>query len=162
MERLMLRGLLVACLASIPFLFKKKGLIIWLLVFFSKGVLATIVDNFAVGTGRIKYPVRFFPKIFKTNILYNLLYFPLLSVVWSQITYYAPPTSILLKSLYFSVPMSICQWWMEKKTRLFEWKRWSIFHTFLCVNFSLFTIRGFVSIIKKIPVQDINSKNSLQ
>ena len=54
-----------------------------------------------------------------------------------------------MKSLLFSVPMSIGQWYFEKNSRLFKWKKWTPFHTFASVNFTLFTIRGFVGLIKK-------------
>ncbi len=121
-----------------------------LVIFFSKGVLATLVDAYVVGTKRIDYPVRPFPKIFKTNIIYDMLFFPILSVIWVKISYNDNLVKILLKSLIFSVPMSIGQWYFEKNSRLFKWKKWSPFHTFGSVNFTLFTIRGFVGLIKKL------------
>lgn len=121
-----------------------------LVIFFSKGVLATLVDAYIVGTKRIDYPVRPFPKIFKTNIIYDILFFPILSVIWVKISYNDNLVKILLKSLIFSVPMSIGQWYFEKNSRLFKWKKWSPFHTFGSVNFTLFTIRGFVGLIKKL------------
>lgn len=40
-----------------------------LVFFFSKGVLATLIDAYVVGTKRVEYPVRPFPKIFKTDVL---------------------------------------------------------------------------------------------
>ncbi|WP_408010240.1 CBO0543 family protein [Pseudalkalibacillus sp. A8] len=149
MERLMLRVLFALCITSLPFLFRKPNLKTWIIVFFSKGVLSTLVDNYVVNTGRVKYPVRVFPNIFKTNILYDLLFFPLLSIIWVQITYNAKPLTILLRSLYFSIPMSIMQWLLEKFTRLFKWRNWTALHTFISVNFTLFTIRGLVALIKR-------------
>ncbi|MGG1674307.1 CBO0543 family protein [Neobacillus sp. NRS-1170] len=95
------------------------------------------------GTKRVEYPVRPLPKIFKTNIVYDILFFPILSVIWVKISYNDNFGKILLKSLIFSVPMSVGQWFMEKNTRLFKWNKWSPFHTFASVNFTLFTIRGF-------------------
>lgn len=121
-----------------------------LVIFFSKGVLATLVDAYVVGTKRIDYPVRPFPKIFKTNIIYDMLFFPILSVIWVKISYNDNLVKILLKSLIFSVPMSIGQWYFEKNSKLFKWKKWSSFHTFGSVNFTLFTIRGFVGLIRKL------------
>ncbi|KAF0818197.1 MULTISPECIES: CBO0543 family protein [unclassified Cytobacillus] len=148
MEKKLLNLLLGLCIVSVPFMFKGKKMRETLLVFFSKGVLATLVDAYVVGTKRVEYPVRPFPKIFKTNLVYDILFFPLLSVIWVKISYHDKLRNILLKSLIFSVPMSIAQWYMEKNTRLFKWKKWSIFHTFGSVNFTLFTIRGFVGFIK--------------
>ncbi|WP_338452607.1 CBO0543 family protein [Niallia oryzisoli] len=121
-----------------------------LLIFFSKGVLATLIDAYVVATKKVEYPVRPFPKIFKTNIIYDVLFFPILSVIWVKISYNDKFRKILLKSLIFSVPMSIGQWVMERNTRLFKWKNWSPLHTFGSVNFTLFTIRGFVGLLKKI------------
>ena len=59
---------------------------------------------------------------------------------------------ILLKSLIFSVPMSIGQWYFEKNSKLFKWKKWSPLHTFVSVNFTLFIIRGLVGLLKKLDV----------
>ncbi|WP_302053479.1 CBO0543 family protein [Neobacillus rhizophilus] len=121
-----------------------------LVIFFSKGVIATLIDAYVVGTKRIEYPVRPFPKIFKTNIIYDILFFPILSVIWVKMSYNDNFLKILLKSLIFSVPMSIGQWYFEKNSRLFKWKKWSPFHTFGSVSFTLFTIRGLVGLIKKL------------
>jgi hypothetical protein len=76
------------------------------------------------------------------------LFFPILSVVWVKMSYNDKFWKILLKSLIFSVPMSLGQWFMESKTGLFKWKKWSPFHTFASVNFTLFTIRGLVGLLK--------------
>jgi hypothetical protein len=150
MEKKLLNVLTVLCVVSFPFLFKGSKMRENLVIFFSKGVIATLIDAFVVGTKRLEYPVRPFPKIFKTNIIYDLLFFPLLSVIWVKLTYNDHLGKILLKSLLFSVPMSIGQWCFEKNSKLFKWEKWTIFHTFTSVNFTLFTIRGFVGLLKKL------------
>ncbi|MDM5225157.1 CBO0543 family protein [Cytobacillus sp. NJ13] len=148
MEKKLLNLLLGLCIFSVPFLFKGKKMRENLVIFFSKGVLATLIDAYVVGTKRVEYPIRPFPRIFKTNLIYDILFFPLLSVIWVKISYNDKLRNIFLKSLIFSVPMSFGQWYFEKNTRLFKWRKWSIFHTFGSVNFTLFTIRGFVGFIK--------------
>jgi hypothetical protein len=150
MEKKLLNLLTALCVVSLPFLFKGSKMRENLVIFFSKGVIATLIDAFVVGTKRLEYPVRPFPKIFKTNIIYDLLFFPLLSVIWVKLTYNDHLGKILLKSLLFSVPMSIGQWCFEKNSKLFKWEKWTIFHTFTSVNFTLFTIRGFVGLLKKL------------
>lgn len=150
MEKKLLNLLNVLCIISLPFLFRGSKMRENLLIFFSKGVLATLIDAYVVATKKVEYPVRPFPKIFKTNIIYDVLFFPILSVIWVKISYNDKFRKILLKSLIFSVPMSIGQWVMERNTRLFKWKNWSPLHTFGSVNFTLFTIRGFVGLLKKI------------
>lgn len=148
MEKKLLNLLLALCMLSLPFLFRGSKMRENLVIFFSKGVLATIIDAYVVGTKKIKYPVRPFPKIFKTNIVYDILFFPILSVIWVKLSYNDSFGKILLKSLIFSVPMSIGQWFLEKNSRLFEWKKWSPLHTFGSVSFTLFTIRGLVGLLK--------------
>ncbi|MED3575332.1 CBO0543 family protein [Cytobacillus praedii] len=152
MEKKLLNLLFGLCICTVPFLFKGEKMRENLVVFFSKGVLATLVDAYVVGSKRVAYPVRPFPQIFKTNLIYDILFFPILSVIWVKISYNDRLPMILLKSLLFSVPMSIGQWYFEKNTKLFKWEKWSIFHTFGSVCFTLFTIRGFVGLIKKIDL----------
>ncbi|MED3550366.1 CBO0543 family protein [Cytobacillus praedii] len=152
MEKKLLNLLFCICICTVPFLFKGEKMRENLVVFFSKGVLATLVDAYVVGTKRVAYPVRPFPSIFKTNLIYDILFFPILSVIWVKISYNDRLPMILLKSFLFSVPMSIGQWYFEKNTKLFKWEKWSIFHTFGSVCFTLFTIRGFVGLIKKIDL----------
>lgn len=150
MERKLLNLILGMSVASLPFLFRGSKMRENLVIFFSKGVLATLVDAYVVGTKRIAYPVRPLPKIFKTNLIYDMLFFPILSVIWVKISYNDNLIKILLKSLIFSVPMSIGQWYFEKNSKLFKWKRWSPLHTFGSVSFTLFTIRSLVGLLKKL------------
>jgi hypothetical protein len=150
MEKRLLNLLTALCIASFPFLFKGTKMRENLVVFFSKGVIATLIDAYVVGNKKIDYPVRPFPKIFKTNIIYDMLFFPILSVIWVKLSYNDNLGKILLKSLIFSVPMSIGQWYFEKNSRLFKWKKWTPFHTFGSVNFTLFIIRGLVGLLKKL------------
>ncbi|AYA77811.1 hypothetical protein DOE78_21580 [Bacillus sp. Y1] len=153
MEKKLIKLLTTICTISIPFLFFGRSIRENLVIFFSKGVIATLLDAYVVGTNKVEYPVRPFPKIFKTNIVYDMLFFPLLSVIWVKLSYHDKLPKILLKSLIFSVPMSLGQWFFEKNTSLFKWKRWSPFHTFVSVNFTLFLIRGLVGLIKKLDVK---------
>jgi hypothetical protein len=44
---------------------------------------------------------------------------------------------------------------MEKKTKLFKWNDWTVLDTFLSINFTLFTIRGFAGLIRKITDQKL-------
>lgn len=150
MEKKLLNLLISLCIVSLPFLFRGPKMRENLLIFFSKGVIATLIDAYVVGTKRVEYPVRPLPKIFKTNIIYDVLFFPILSVIWVKISYNDNIFKILLKSLIFSVPMSLGQWYMENNSRLFKWNKWSPLHTFGSVNFTLFTIRGFVGLLKKL------------
>jgi hypothetical protein len=156
MEKKLLNLVLVMSSASFAFLFRGSKIRENLVIFFTKGILATLIDAYVVGTKRIEYPVRPLPKIFKTNIIFNMLFFPILSVIWVKLSYNDNLGKILLKSLIFSVPFSIAQWYLEKNSRLFKWKKWTLLHTFGSCSFTLFTIRGFVGLLKKLDKQKGN------
>ncbi|MRX53928.1 hypothetical protein GJU41_08075 [Bacillus idriensis] len=149
MEKTMIKGLFALCAVMFPFVIQKPNVKEMLIVFFAKGILSTLIDAYVVNTKRVEYPVRPFPKIFKTTILYDMVFFPLLSVIWVRQSYKDNLPGILLKSLTRSVPMSIAQWYMEKRTRLFKWKKWSVFHTFASISFTLFTIRALADLVKR-------------
>ncbi|WP_202556360.1 CBO0543 family protein [Paenibacillus silvestris] len=148
LEKLLLRVLLLVSVASTPYVLKRKNLLMLLTVFFAKGVICTLMDSFFIKRKMISYPVRPFSKTFETNILFDLLFYPLLSVVWVRMSYNSKPAELLIRSLFFSVPMTVLQWALEKKTKLFEWKSWTILHTFACISFTLLTIRGFVGLLR--------------
>ncbi|SDN04028.1 hypothetical protein SAMN04487897_101879 [Paenibacillus sp. yr247] len=163
MEKLLLRILFVSSLAAAPFIFKRNNLLMYLTVFFSKCVLSSSLDSFIIKKGKISYPVRPFAKVFDTNILYDLLFYPLLSVVWVRWTYQSKPLEMITRSLYFSGPMSLLQWFLEKKTGLFKWKSWSVLHTFVSINFTMFTVRGFVGLLRRImPERDLIGGKSIE
>jgi hypothetical protein len=153
MEKTIIRWLFALCAVLFPFVIRKPNVKEMLIVFFAKGILSTVIDAYVVNTKRVEYPVRPFPKIFNTNILYDLVFFPLLSVIWVRQSYKDKLPMILLKSLTWSVPMSLTQWYFEKNSRLFKWKKWSVFHTFASISFTLFTIRGLAALMKRIPDQ---------
>lgn len=160
MEKKLLQLLFTLCIIAFPFLFKGSKMRENLVIFFAKGVLATLVDAYVVGTKKIAYPIRPFQKIFKTNILYDMLFFPLLSVLWVKQSYNDNLPKILLKSLTYSVPMSIGQWYLEKNSKLFKWNKWSPIHTFASVSFTLFSIRGLFALLKTLDkIRHGNSDN---
>lgn len=156
LEKMLLRALFLASAASIPFVLKRKNknLLMLVVVFFAKGVLSVVMDSYFIKNKKIAYPARPFARIFETNILYDLLFYPLLSVIWVRATYNSKPLEMLTRSIYFSVPMSLLQWALEKKTKLFEWKSWTVLHTYASINFTLFTIRGLVGLLRRITPEE--------
>lgn len=163
MEKILLRILFVSSLAAAPFVLKRNNLLMYLTVFFTKCVLSSSLDSYFIKKGKISYPVRPFSKVFDTNILYDLLFYPLLSVVWVRSTYQSKPLELITRSLFFSAPMTLLQWFLERKTDLFRWKSWTALHTFASINFTLFMIRGFVGLLKRItPEINVRGGNFLE
>ncbi|WP_063891744.1 CBO0543 family protein [Paenibacillus sp. Soil787] len=163
MEKILLRILFASSLAAAPFILKRNNLLMYLTVFFTKCVLSSSIDSFFIKKGHISYPVRPLSKVFDTNILYDFLFYPLLSVIWIRYSYQSKPRELITRSLFFSVPMTLLQWFLERKTDLFRWKSWSVLHTFASLNFTLFTIRGFVGLLKRItPEINVRERNFVE
>ncbi|WP_373894631.1 CBO0543 family protein [Virgibacillus natechei] len=152
MERLMLKGLLAACVGILPFIFKfKKGpLPILIIAFLFKAFVASLTDSYVVESKRISYPARFLPKKFKLNILYDYLMYPIIGVIYTRMTYTSSPVMILLKTLGFSIPMAIGQWFLEKRTKLVKYNHWNLGHSFAALTGTLLFERSFIGLVKKV------------
>lgn len=149
MEKLMIKGLTALCIGSLPFIFRKGPIKILIIAFLFKGIIASLLDNYVVGEGRIKYPVRFFPKHFRLNIVYDYLMYPIIGVLFTRLTYKLKLIPIVLITTCLSLLMTSSQWWLERKTKLFKWQKWSVFHSFFMFMATLLTERGFTELVKK-------------
>ncbi|WP_241749973.1 CBO0543 family protein [Priestia megaterium] len=100
-------------ISSFIYLIKKPLAKEWLLVFFIKSYYASLVDNLVVKRGYVQYPTRF-PKQVKTSVLFDYILFPITCVFYNQLTKDSRIIQCLLKVLYFSIPMTIAELWLEK------------------------------------------------
>ncbi|WP_442598464.1 CBO0543 family protein [Neobacillus sp. D3-1R] len=142
-------GLLLFGLISLVTM-AKKPVKDWIIVFFFKGFISGFIDSLVINKwNKICYPVRFFPKTFKINILYDLLLFPLSCVWFNQWTMRAPIKEIFLKVFVFSIPMTIIETIAEKKTRLLKYKKWTSWHSLLSLTTTFLMTRGFLGLVRK-------------
>lgn len=121
-----------------------------LLVFFIKSYFASIVDHIVVKKRFIKYPNRK-PSLFSTSVLFDYLLFPITCVFYNQLTKDSRIIHCLIKILYFSVPMTIAELWLEKKTQLIKYKNgWNWKFTFFSVSASFLFVRLSMFLIRKL------------
>lgn len=121
----------------------------WLLVFFIKSYYASLVDKLVVNKGYVQYPTRF-PKQVNTSLLFDYLLFPITCVFYNQLTKDSRILQSLLKVLYFSVPMTITELWLEKNTQLVKYKKgWNWKTTFYSLTFSFLFVRFLMSVIRR-------------
>lgn len=104
-------------------LFRKPPIKDWVIVYLYNAVTNGIIDNFVTSYKIVKYPVRFFPKIFKTHILFDFLIYPTFTIHYNQITEKDKPFAIFYKLLYFTVPMFFIEYWAVRKTNLIKWEK---------------------------------------
>lgn len=147
MNRLILRGITILGLGCLPFLMIKQPRKNWIIVFFLKGLFSIIIDNYIVRKKRVEYPVRFLPNFYDICLLFDCLLFPLACTYFNQVTYHAKPLSILKISLWFSLPITLIEWMLEKKTDLVKWKKWSVMHTYISENAMFLLVRALMELI---------------
>ncbi|MFD1738867.1 CBO0543 family protein [Bacillus salitolerans] len=162
-ELKILRTLTFLGLIFLPIFFKKQPRKEWMLVFLLKAVYSIFFDSFVVKYGQVSYPVRLLPKIFKVNLAFDMVLFPIACVIYNQITYGTKNIlNIMLKAFYISVPIIVIEIWIEKNTKLLKYKgNWSWFISFYTLTFSFWIVRltiGLIRIFDK-PKKEVDLKS---
>ncbi|PAD82495.1 hypothetical protein C2I17_10720 [Niallia circulans] len=155
MERKILRLLLFLGIGLLPIIFRKKQAKDWFLVFFLKGYMSSFIDGIVTSKKRLSFPVRFLPKHFRINVLFDYLLFPITCVVYNQISYHSKLPGIILKALCFSIPMTIVEFLFEKYTKLISYKKgWNWYDTLLTETCTFLISRMCIGIIRKLDKED--------
>ena len=137
-------------IGSFIFSIKKPLAKDWLLVFFIKSYYASLVDQLVVKKSYVQYPTRIPSKV-RTSLLFDYILFPITCVFYNQLTKDSPIIQCLLKVLYFSVPMTITELWLEKNTHLVKYKKgWNWKTTFNSLSFSFLLVRFSMSVIRRL------------
>ncbi|MBT2686662.1 hypothetical protein J7I93_00530 [Bacillus sp. ISL-47] len=119
---------------SFPTLFKKPSAKTWLPLFLASCLVNYFFDSVLVRTGKVKYPIRLFPRLTKINIAYDFFVCPYLSIWYCQSTLKASFPEILKKLILFSLPQGLYEIFLEKKTNTLQFQEsWKWFHSVLLV-----------------------------
>ncbi|SDI28964.1 CBO0543 family protein [Alteribacillus bidgolensis] len=130
-DELFLGGLLVLGLGILPFIFRKPPIKDWLLVYLWNAVTNIIIDHCIVSADIVRYPIRLLPKTFKSNVLFDFLLYPAMTIAYNQKTKDDKFITSLFKLLIYIVPMTIIEELAEKKTKLITFKKgWKWYHSF--------------------------------
>lgn len=153
-----LRGLLIISIGILPFLMKRSHKKDWLFAYMFNAITNIILDKWLT-VNYISYPTRLLPKIFRLHILYDAILYPMVTVIYNQLTSKDKPIEIFYKVLFFSVPLTIFEFWAERKTGLIKWKNgWRWYHTFLSVSIKSLITRGLVSMFRRCTRRDDSSE----
>lgn len=149
LERLILMFGTVLGIFSFPTLFRKPGSQIWLPLFIINGIVNIIFDKILIETNQVKYPVRFLPKLFKINIIYDLLVCPFLSVWFCQSTYTLDIKDFIKKLFLYGTPQAMYEIILERKTNNLKFTgKWKwIYSAFLVFIVKLIS-RGLLEVLK--------------
>ncbi|KHF40262.1 CBO0543 family protein [Halalkalibacter okhensis] len=150
MEKTILRGMLMLALLWLPFTFRGRGSKDSAIAFFFTGYIASFLSRLVIHSGKVKHPVRLLPAYFRTNIVYEYLILPLITVWFNKTTKRSTLPMIIFQSFLYSAVHTIIERILEQKTNFIKWKDWSAFDTFFSISLTLVSSRGFVAMFSNL------------
>jgi hypothetical protein len=150
MEKSTLKALFILGILSFFQLLRKPPVKDWLLIFFLKSYLASILDTLLVKKGYLKYPVSLF-KVFDISVIFSYLIFPVSCIYFNQATKNSGPFSTLFKLFLFSAPSALVEDWLEKNTKLIRYKKnWTSLHSFFSIAATFLVVKFLMAGIRKL------------
>lgn len=148
-ERIILRGLvgLGVVLLCVISNIQKKNFMKWIIVYFFVAFTSSAVDAVAVSNKRLRYPIRLLNNVFKISILFDGLLFPITCVLYNQWTYKDTWMEAVYKVFAFTIPMTIVEHFIERRTRLIDYTGWSTPITFVSLTCYFWFSRAFLNFV---------------
>ncbi|MFC0562317.1 CBO0543 family protein [Halalkalibacter alkalisediminis] len=150
LERFIIKfGIFFGLLSTVT-LFKKPSVKSWLPLYSLKCFTHYIFDKILVETKQVKYPIRFLPKVFKINVIYDFLVCPYLSIWYCQSTYNSKLQDVLGKLILFAIPQALYEVTLERKTKALQFKgNWKWIYSFYLVFVVKIISRGLLGLFKR-------------
>jgi len=114
----------------------------WIVVFLFEGFLNLILGSAVEKLHLIKYPFRLLPHIYDTSILFEIWVFPVLCILYNQVTRKLGFWPIIYYALLFSAGITAIEYPLERYTDLIKYIQWSWLTTF-CTLTGIFLICRF-------------------
>ncbi|WP_160112372.1 CBO0543 family protein [Salicibibacter kimchii] len=144
----MLKVVFATGIFTLPFTFLRRNVKDHIIIFLVTGYAATFLAQLVVRRKKLKYPVRPWPNYFDTNILYEYLLLPLVSVWFNQTTRRSGIIGTLGQAVLYGTAHTVIETIIEKKTRLMQWKTWSVFHNISSIASVLLGSKGILFVIR--------------
>jgi hypothetical protein len=135
---------------SIPTLFKKPSVKVWLPLYLINCLFNLIFDKYLVNTGKVKYPIKLIPKKkLRINFVYDFLVCPYILIWFCQSTYHSNLKEIIKKLFIFAVPQTAYEIFFERKTDNLKFlKGWNWVRSIFLVFIVKMLSRGSLYLIK--------------
>gem|GEM_PF-3750182 len=110
----------------------------WLVLYLLAAIISHLLDSIIVKRyDMLSYPARILPDVFESCIIFNLFFFPLLNVLFYQVSAQSSFVYKCFTAVYFSASVCTLEFFIEKYTSLLDFKTWAI-------SLSFFTIFTFL------------------
>jgi hypothetical protein len=120
----------------------------WVAVFLFKALLALIIGSMVVEAHLLSYPVRLFPQLFDTSLLFELWVLPTLCIVYNQTAKKSRPWPVIYRAILFSAGITLIEYFVELHTDLLVYLNWSWMYTFLSLTVLLLISRVFIAFFR--------------
>lgn len=117
----------------------------WVVVFLFKCTLDFLWGSPVQNLGLLDYPVRLLPKYYDTTLLFEIWVFPVLCILYNQVTRQRGLGPIIGYALLFSAGMTAIEYPLEKCTRLITYHGWTWFTTFSALTATFLMSRAFIA-----------------
>lgn len=117
----------------------------WVVVFLFQSTLSITWGAAVENLKLLKYPIRLFPEYFETSILFELWVFPLLGVLYNQVTRTRGIGAIIWYALLFSTVITAIEYPLQLYTGLIKYIQWSWFTSFYTLVITFLASRIFIA-----------------
>lgn len=120
----------------------------WVVVFLFKTCLDFLWGSPVVQLKLIEYPIRLLPMYYDTSILFECWVFPVLCVLYNQVTREKGLWPIIYYALLFSAGITAIEYPIELYTDLIEYIDWTWFTTFYTLMITFLMSRTFIAFFR--------------
>ncbi len=117
----------------------------WIVIFLYKSVLDSLWGAAVVNTNRIEFPYRQLPHAYKISLLFDYWIFPVLCILYNQVTRERGIWPIIYYAVLFSAGITAIEYPLEIYTDLVRYNKWSWFTTFYTLTLTFLSSRAFVA-----------------
>ncbi|ABR50667.1 hypothetical protein Amet_4596 [Alkaliphilus metalliredigens QYMF] len=146
-------------LCFLPIILRRKYRRQSLVVFSLSAITNTLVSDCLIKKRYFRFPIRYFPEVFPSNVVYDCLIGPLFATAYCQTTADSNFRGILRQSVVYSSIQAVIEYWVLVKTNLIKYnnKKWSIWHSFIgLILFKVLLVRGAWALVSRVMV--VNEK----
>lgn len=127
-------GLLLYSLRKLPFNE-------WILLYLLTAYLAIVIGVFVVEENMLEYPVKFLGNHFKSSLLFEYLWLPLINIYFYRTTYHSSYSGILFQGFVYTSVITIVELILERYTNVIQYYTWTWLHTFIGIWIFFVVIR---------------------
>ncbi len=121
----------------------------WVVVFLFKCTIDFIWGSPVVSLKMLEYPERLFPRWYETSILFELWVFPVLCILYNQVTRTRGLAAIVGYALLFSAGIVAVEYPLERYTNLIRYIDWTWFTSFYTLAITFLMSRAFIALYRR-------------